>query len=70
MIFLEEMAEDPVATLEGVFDFLGMDFVDPDGIKVRDFSRIRRRGVLALIHDDPNGVVKRKFLGRMSPDAV
>lgn len=36
MLFLEEMAVDPVETLSSVFDFLGMDFIDEaEGTKVK-----------------------------------
>lgn len=34
VVFLEELAVDPMGTLESVFTFLGMDFVDGTGEKV------------------------------------
>lgn len=35
MVFLEDIAKDPLASLEGIFSFLGLDLVDPEGEKVR-----------------------------------
>lgn len=34
MIFTEDMAEDPMGTLEDVLDFLDLDLLDPEGIQV------------------------------------
>lgn len=34
MLFLDELAEDPIGTLEDVFSFLGMDLLDEKGEKV------------------------------------
>lgn len=34
VIFTENMASDPLGTLEEVFDFLGLDLIDSDGIQV------------------------------------
>lgn len=39
VVYLEEMAKDPVGTLEGVFSFLGMDFLDEKGEKVGKVDR-------------------------------
>lgn len=35
VIFTEDMAEDPMGTLEDVFGFLGLDLLDPDELQVK-----------------------------------
>lgn len=39
VLFLEELHDDPVETLRGIFEFIGLDFVDSDGAKVRGGCR-------------------------------
>lgn len=39
VLFLEELAEDPVQTLEEVFDFVGLDLLDEGGRKVAFIPR-------------------------------
>lgn len=34
VVFLDELAEDPIGTLERVFSFLGMDLLDEKGEQV------------------------------------
>ena len=53
VLFLEEMAADPIQTLVGVFEFLGMDLVDDEHgaeLKVKVSRNVKCRVRLVFFH--------------------
>jgi len=52
VLFVEELDEDPVKTLEDVFEFMGLDLLDEEGKKVLLLVFVRGPSPPALNHPD------------------
>lgn len=49
-MFLDDVAADPVGALEDVFDFLGVQLVDPSGKEASIYWRVTHERVRCLAH--------------------